>query len=229
MNAKIRNLAHVIHSENDEHKLYKMLFSERKYVADNIQELLELLGISYIGRTFCVLNEKDIKFVCMNTHNPLLMKYVPKEYCADILKLFKDITPRFELMKMYIQSYGCMKDESLRKRIFDIIVKNFTPSLIIELDYNATGILTDDEFLTLYNKYGKAIKRECNISDMANLCFRFERLFSDIDSKLFYRELIKNDSLLKQASDCYYKNLKENTYNKIQAWLVLNSIRQEVI
>ena len=64
---------------------------------------------------------------------------------------------------------------------------------------------------------------------MANLCFRFERLFSDIDSKLFYRELIKNDSLLKQASDCYYKNLKENTYNKIQAWLVLNSIRQEVI
>lgn len=226
---KIYNLAATIRKEQDDNKLYKLLYKQKEYISDNIQELSYLLGESYIGKIFCVLNKSDIKFICMNTHNPLLLKYVPKEYCSDILKLFKDITPRFHLMKMYIQSYGCMQDELLHKLIFSIILNKFSIELIPDINDHAVDTLTDNEFLLIYNKYGKQIKRNCKLYDISNICFKFEHLFSDIDSNLFYHELIKDNDLLNKFNTNCQNNLKQNTYNKIQAYLVLNSIKQEGI
>lgn len=103
MNIKVRNLAHAIYSENDSNRLYKLLSLRKEFVRDNLQGLLDILSISDIGKTFCILPEADIKFICMNTHDPSLLKYVPKEYCSNILKLFKNITSRYELMRMYVR------------------------------------------------------------------------------------------------------------------------------
>jgi hypothetical protein len=85
MNIKVRNLAHAIYSENDSNRLYKLLSLRKEFVRDNLQGLLDILSISDIGKTFCILPEADIKFICMNTHDPSLLKYVPKEYCSNIV------------------------------------------------------------------------------------------------------------------------------------------------
>lgn len=202
MNIKVRNLAHAIYSENDSNRLYKLLSLRKEFVRDNLQGLLDILSISDIGKTFCILPEADIKFICMNTHDPSLLKYVPKEYCSNILKLFKNITSRYELMRMYVRVYGDIQDNQLRKHIFDIIVKNFTVDLVYDIESSAVDTMTNDEFMILYNKYGKEIKRKCKLSNIYDICCRFEKLFSDTDSKLFYRELIKDNNLTKQISEC---------------------------
>ena len=228
MNVRGYNLARSIRFETDEQKLHILLLNNKKYISDNVYELLTLLGPKFISKIFCALNLNDIKFVCMNIQDPRLLQYVPEEYHKDILKLFKDITSRDNLTRIYAQLYYYIKDERLRQQLFYIVLENLTYDIIKELNKDANA-MTDNEFLLLYNKYKRMIKRCCNLVDIKNLCFKFEHLFSSIDSELFYSKIIKDDKLVDEVINCDYKNIKQSTYNKIKAYSVLKNIRQEVI
>lgn len=228
MNIQIYNLARYIRNETDEQKLHILLLNNKKYISDNVYELLTLLGPNLISRIFCVLDLKDIKLVCMNIQDPRLFQYVPEEYHKDILKLFKNIISRDNLTRMYAKIYCYIKDKRLRKQLFYIVLKNFTYDIIKEFD-KETDAITDNEFLLLYNKHKRMIKRYCNLVDIKNLCFKFEHLFSSIDSELFYRKIIKDDKLVDEVINYSYKNMKQSTYNKIKAYSVLKNIRQEVM
>ena len=228
MNIQIYNLAKHIRYETDEQKLHILLLNNKKYILDNAYELLTFLGPNLIGRIFCVLDLKSIKLICMNIQDPRLFQYVPEEYHKDILKLFKNIISRDYLTEMYAQIYCYIEDKHLRQQLFYIVLENFTYDIIKEFD-KETDAITDNEFLLLYNKHKRMIKRCCNLVDIKNLCFKFEHLFSSIDSELFYSKLIKDDELVDEVINCGYKNMKQSTYNKIKAYSVLKNIRQEVM
>ena len=228
MNVRGYNLTRSIRYETDEQKLHILLLNNKKYISDNVYELLTLLGPNLIGRIFCVLDLKSIKLICMNIQDQRLLQYVPEEYHKDILKLFKAITSRDNLTMMYAQLYCYIKNKRLRQQLFYIVLENLAYDIIKELNKDANS-MTDNEFLLLYNKHKRMIKRYCNLVDIKNLCFKFEHLFLSIDSELFYREIIKDDELVDEVINCGYKNMKQSTYNKIKAYSVLKNIRQEVI
>ena len=228
MNIQIYNLAKYIRCETDEQKLHILLLNNKKYISDNVYELYTLLGPKLVSKIFCVLNLNDIRLICMNIQDPRLLQYIPEKYHKDILKLFKAIISRDNLATMYAQTYCYIKDKQLRQQMFYIVLENFTYDIIKEFD-KETDAITDNEFLLLYNKHKRMIKRCCNLVDIKNLCFKFEHLFSSIDSELFYSKLIKDDELVDEVINCGYKNMKQSTYNKIKAYSVLKNIRQEVM
>lgn len=228
MNIQIYNLARYIRCETDEQKLHILLLNNKKYISDNAYELYTLLGPKLVSKIFCVLNLNDIKLICMNIQDPRMLQYIPEKYHKDILKLFKAIISRDNLATMYAQTFCYIKNKRLRQQFFYIVLKNLTYDIIKEIDEEADAI-TDNEFLLLYNKHKRMIKRCCNLVDIKNLCLNFEHLFSNIDSELFCRELIKNDKLVNEVINSGCKNMKQSTYNKIKAYSILKNMKQEVI